>query len=51
MDRHDGAVLEDERGRLAVTDERVILDATRHECSSLEIVDDLGVARPMDERL
>src|SRR3984893_838014 len=38
----DGAVLGDERSRLAVTDERVILDATRHECSSLEIVDDLG---------
>ena len=45
----DGAVLGDERGRLAVTDERVILDATRHECSSLEIVDDLDVARPMNE--
>src|SRR5262249_26055599 len=40
----DGAVLGDQRGRFAITDERVILDATRHESSSLLGIGSTGVA-------
>src|SRR5262245_63865547 len=32
----DGAVLGDERGRLAVTDQRIVLDAARHDGSDLD---------------
>src|SRR5262249_9114434 len=32
----DGAVLGDERGRLAVTDQRIVLDAARHDGSDLQ---------------
>ena len=35
----DGTVLGDKRGRLAVTNEYLILDATRHGCLCLEIDD------------